>query len=138
MEETKELTLTDDVVEQLALSSANLEVLEKGTKERQIEAGIYNNQLEQIMKIDEFNHKRDLDLQKAELQREIEEAKLKIEESKAKNEKWSLWARVGIAATTGVAEIALGVLYLKANLAYGGMMGKDGQSWFKELKKIRL
>lgn len=73
-----------------------------------------------------------------EMRRAIEVRRLEIEEMRAKTEKNTLWGRVILAGVEVASGIGLGVLYLKANLEYGNLMGKDGQSWFKELRKIKL
>lgn len=117
----------EDVELNLGVTSEYLMKLNPGQEERLNEA-----------KIHEIQHKLNLEMEKLELQRTIEEQKLDIERSKAKTEKATLWARVGLTAVTLTSEIALGVLYLKANMKYGGMLGKDGKKWFDDIKRIKL
>lgn len=152
----EELNLMDDLLGQIATSSAHLEVGEAGSKERSNEANIYNTQLEAVIKFDEQNFRQNLEMQKFELaQKEsdqrlemekalndakikAEEIKANAEEMKAKSEKWSLWARVGVAAAALGADIGMGMLYLKYNAKLGGMTGKDGQKWFDQIRRIKL
>lgn len=72
------------------------------------------------------------------LKREIETLRLSIEEKKARNEIRGLWARVllaGIEVGTGV---GLGLLYLKVNMTYGGLIGKDGKKFWDEIRHIKI
>ena len=73
-----------------------------------------------------------------EQRRQLEELRLKIEEKKAKHEIWGLWAKVALAAIEVASAIGLGLLYLKVNLSYGGLIGKDGKKFWDEIKHIKL
>ena len=72
------------------------------------------------------------------MKRELEEMKLKIEEKKANHEIWGLWAKVALAAIEVASGIGLGLLYLKVNLSYGGLIGKDGKKFWDEIKHIKI
>lgn len=50
------------------------------------------------------------------------------------NERAKLAVAIGSTLLTG----GMGILYLKYNMKYGGMTGKDGESWFKELRHINV
>lgn len=72
------------------------------------------------------------------LRREIEERRLEIEQKKSNAERGTLWAKVGISLAELGLTAGMGLLYLKANMKYGGMVGKDAQKWFNDLKHIKL
>lgn len=110
------IDFTEDVELNLGVTSEYLMGLKPGTEERLNEARIH-----------EIQHKL-----------HMEAEKLEIEKEKAKTEKATLWTKVGLTAATLTAEIGLGILYLKANMKYGGMIGKDGKKWFDDIKRIKL
>lgn len=72
------------------------------------------------------------------MRRSIEEYKLAIEEKKARNEIWGLWAKVALAAVEVASGIGLGLLYLKINLEYGGLVGKDGKRFWDAIRNIKI
>lgn len=130
----EDMTLTEDLLQNIGDTSSRLEAAQAGSKERQVEAAIYREQLNALAAIDEFNHKRELDFERL----EIERSRLEVERQKASNEKFGLWARIGLTAATLGAEAWFGLTYLKANLKFGGMVGKDGKGWFDSIKRIKL
>lgn len=156
MVEGEEKNLTDDILEQIGTTSANLESAEAGKVSRRIESEIYKTQVQMIFDNDAEMFKRDLALQeldikrseseekiaiereRLELERQIQETKLRMDESRAKNEKAALWTKVGLVGVEVTSGIWLGLLYLRANLKYGGFVGKDGKKIFDDIKKVRL
>lgn len=90
--------------------------------------------------IEEMKNKTEMEKFERELymKRELEEMKLRIEEKKAKHEIWGLWAKVGLALIEVASGIGLGLLYLKVNLSYGGLIGKDGKKFWDEIKHIKI
>lgn len=134
----EEITLQEEFASQLATTSANLETAKMGSEERVNEAKIYKEQAELIIKQQDSLLKEERDNAELALKREEMEARLAIEESKAKTEKRTLWAKVGLGAGQAVLYTFLGWLYLKSNLKYGSMVGKDSKEIFNEIKKIRI
>lgn len=127
MASDEKIELIDDIAGNIGEASDALSELSIGSDERLVEAKIYDMQVKTALQAERQN---------AEL--EIEREKLEIERSKVKAEKATLWCKVGIAAAEFGSGVALGLLYLKANLKYGGMMGKDAKKWFDDLKHIKL
>lgn len=72
------------------------------------------------------------------LKRSIEEYKLAVEEKKANHEIRALWAKVILAAVEVASGIGLGLLYLKVNLTYGGLVGKDGKRFWDAIRNIKI
>jgi len=72
------------------------------------------------------------------LRRSIEEYKLAVEEKKANHEIRALWAKVILAAVEVASGIGLGLLYLKVNLTYGGLVGKDGKRFWDAIRNIKI
>lgn len=72
------------------------------------------------------------------MRREIENYKLMIEEKKAKHEIWGLWSKVALAGVEVASGIGLGLLYLKVNLEYGGLVGKDGKRFWDAIRNIKI
>lgn len=72
------------------------------------------------------------------MRRSLEEYKLSIEEKKAKHEIWGLWAKVILAGVEVASGIGLGLLYLKINLEYGGLIGKDGKRFWDAIRQIKI
>ena len=72
------------------------------------------------------------------MRRSIEEYKLSIEEKKANHEIWGLWAKVILAGLEVASGIGLGLLYLKVNLEYGGLVGKDGKRFWDAIRNIKI
>lgn len=165
--DNEQTNLIDDLMSQLGTTSAALEIAASGSKERQIEAAIYDQQVKIVTDYDrevfresleadkfetnkqneqdriaiekaESEHRMLMEEKRLDMEREFKEAQLKVDQSKAKTEKLTLWSKVGLAAIEITSGIGLGVLYLKANMKYGGMMGRDAKEWFKDLKKVKL
>lgn len=72
------------------------------------------------------------------LRRSIEEYKLAVEEKKANHEIRALWAKVILAAVEVASGIGLGLIYLKVNLEYGGLVGKDGKRFWDAIRNIKI
>lgn len=118
------------ITNELSVEEAKLE-LEKDRINREITLKRDIEESRMAQEMEKFE--KDLEMRRA-----IEVRRLEIEEKKAKCERNTLWAKVALAGVEVASGIGLGILYLKANLTYGNMMGKDGQNWFKEIRKIRL
>lgn len=114
------VNVEDDLLRQIADASARMEAAAPGSKERQVEADIYTNLLRELHAQDKSN------------------AQLANEYDKIKTERRTLWARVAVVAGEAAATIGLGWAYLKVNMKYGGMVGKDGQSIWKTIKNIKF
>lgn len=124
-------------------------VLEEYQKTAAIEAENERLGIEKLKLDEEITLKRDIEEAKIaqdmdkfekelEQRRQLEELRLKIEEKKAKHEIWGLWAKVVLAGIEVASAIGLGLLYLKVNLSYGGLIGKDGKKFWDEIKHIKL
>ena len=72
------------------------------------------------------------------MRREFENLKLQIEEKKARQEIWGLWAKVALAGVEVASGVGLGLLYLKVNLEYGGLVGKDGKRFWDAIRNIKI
>ena len=72
------------------------------------------------------------------MRREFESYKLAIEEKKANHEIWGLWAKVALAGIEVASGVGLGLLYLKVNLEYGGLVGKDGKRFWDAIRNIKI
>lgn len=138
-----------DLMNQALESSTALNTTEVGSAERDKESKIYDSLTKNVMAYQETLSKIESDKERLglerykideelRLKREIEEARLQVETSKANTEKATAWAKVGLAVVEVGSSIGLGILYLKANLKYGGMLGRDAKEWFKDLKKFKL
>lgn len=98
---------------------------EEATLKRNIEAERNKLEMEKFTKELEFR-------------RTIEEYRLAVEEKKANNEIKALWAKVILAAIEVGSGIGLGFLYLKVNLEYGGLVGKDGKRFWDAIRNIKI
>ena len=49
-----------------------------------------------------------------------------------------MWCKVALAGVEVGSGIVLGLIYLKANFAYGGLIGKDGKKFWDEIKHIKI
>lgn len=72
----------------------------------------------------------------------IEEERLANQAQKDADEaKWNkIWGGVKVGLTALQVGISgwFGWNYLKANMQFGNMVGKDGKGWFDEIKRIKL
>lgn len=112
-------------IEQQKLDLEREKAAEEVTLKRNIEAERNKTEMEKFNK-------------ELQMKRELEEMKLMIEEKKAKHEIWGLWAKVALALIEVASGIGLGLLYLKVNLSYGGLIGKDGKKFWDEIKHIKI
>ena len=72
------------------------------------------------------------------LKREMELLKIEVEQKKANNEIRGLWAKVALAGVEVASGIGLGLIYLKVNLEYGGLVGKDGKRFWDAIRNIKI
>lgn len=97
---------------------------------------------EVVLKRNIEQERNDLEMAKfekeLEMRRSLEEYKLAIEEKKANHEIWGLWAKVALAAIEVASGVGLGLLYLKVNLEYGGLVGKDGKRFWDAIRNIKI
>lgn len=145
----EKITAREDIMTNISVTSQNLVDSKSGSDERLTEAKIYDMQHKLNLETDKLDLQEIMDNRKLEFEkekfeaemkfkREFEERRIAIEESKANTEKMTLWTRAGIAGLEMISGIGLGILYLKANMKYGGMIGKDGKKWFDDLRRIKL
>ena len=73
-----------------------------------------------------------------ELRKQIEEMKHEDSKRRDKNEIAALWSKVALAGVEIASGIGLGLLYLKVNLSYGGLIGKDGKKFWDEIRRIKI
>lgn len=125
---------------------ASLEVFEKTNNVINNEARL---ELEREKNDKELELRREIELEKIaaedrrhekelELKREFEQIHAKELERKDKNERNALWCKVALAGVEVSSGIVLGLIYLKANFAYGGLIGKDGKRFWDEIKHIKI
>lgn len=142
-------TFQEDLVENIAVSSEALSNQAIGSAGRINEAKIYDTQSRLLMEVNkqdydfmEVDRRFALDKwkveQEIEIKREASKIEMQLTEAKYNNEKATLWAKVAIAGVGLIADIGIGILYLKANMKYGGMMGRDSKKWFDDLRRIKL
>lgn len=82
---------------------------------------------------EERRHEKEL-----ELKREFEQMKFDETKRKDKNELAALWSKLALAGVEVGTGVILGLFYLKANFAYGGLIGKDGKKFWDEIKHIKI
>lgn len=144
-----EKTIYEDLGEQAALTSEGLSSQNFGSTERLNESKIYSEQVKSILDCERLTIERELNESKIELERykterelelkeEYDKAKLAIEEANSKREKRMNIAKLCLTGLELGLTSVFGVLYLKANMEYGGMVGKDGKGWFEQIKHIKL
>lgn len=116
-----------DLVARVEQTCDNLDSLPAGSKERLTEAQIYDTLLKNVIKEEELAN-----------QYEKSTKELKIKEDEAKWNK--IWGgiKVGLTAVQVCVSGWFGWNYLKANMQFGNMVGKDGKGWFDEIKRIKL
>lgn len=73
-----------------------------------------------------------------EFRREFEQTKAEEQKRKDRHEVASWWTKVALAGVEVASGIGLGLLYLKVNLSYGGLIGKDGKRFWDEIKHIKI
>ena len=73
-----------------------------------------------------------------EFKEKIEQMKYEDLKRKDKNEIAALWSKVALAGVEIASGIGLGLLYLKVNLSYGGLIGKDGKRFWDEIRRIKI
>lgn len=135
MEEEK--TVMDDMLEQISLTSETLRTADD-TDVRVKETKNYDTQVRTMMEYEKQTASMTYQYDKLEAESKFEAMRLEIEKKKVDNEIATMWADIalkglGLGLTTWT-----GILYLKANLKYGGMQGKDAMSIFKDLKHFKL
>lgn len=148
-EEREEKDFIELLSENIGTTGTELQELEIGSEERVAEAKIFDMQAK--LALDEYKLSNEVAINEAkialeherldremELKREMELRRIAIEEDKAKTEKRTLWTKVILTGVEIGSGITLGWAYLKYNLIYGGMMGKDAKEWFKEIRRIKL
>lgn len=116
-----------DLVARVEQTCDKLDSLPAGSKERLTEAQIYDTLLKNVIKEEELAN-----------QYEKSTKELKIKEDEAKWNK--IWGgiKVGLTAVQVCVSGWFGWNYLKANMQFGNMVGKDGKGWFDEIKRIKL
>lgn len=116
-----------DLVTRVEQTCDNFNSLPAGSKERLTEAQIYDTLLKNVIKEEELAN-----------QYEKSTKELKIKEDEAKWNK--IWGgiKVGLTAVQVGVSGWFGWNYLKANMQFGNMVGKDGKGWFDEIKRIKL
>ena len=123
--------------------------MKKGDLEaRNAESRIYDMQLKAMLAMDKqaADIEREdarLELERNRIEQELElkrkelEMRTELEKDTAKTQKWASWSKVALAGLEVVLTAGLGLLTLKYNMEFGGLVGRDGQNWFKEIKKIK-
>lgn len=116
-----------DLVTRVEQTCDKFDSLPAGSKERLTEAQIYDTLLKNVIKEEELAN-----------QYEKSTKELKIKEDEAKWNK--IWGgiKVGLTAVQVCVSGWFGWNYLKANMQFGNMVGKDGKGWFDEIKRIKL
>lgn len=116
-----------DLVARVEQTCDKFDSLPAGSKERLTEAQIYDTLLKNVIKEEELAN-----------QYEKSTKELKIKEDEAKWNK--IWGgiKVGLTAVQVCVSGWFGWNYLKANMQFGNMVGKDGKGWFDEIKRIKL
>lgn len=114
----------------------------------------YEVEMEKL-KLEKEKFERELDLKREQFEKELEMKNAQFEKERKQIENFNyiklncetehdkklirnerIKLGVGIASTLLTA--GMGVLCLKYNMKYGGMTGKDGESWFKELRHVNI
>lgn len=144
---TEEKTINDDILDQIAVTSENM--LGGDQELRKAEFKIYESQTNLLSEREKLDAQYAFEQMRNEteryrideemkLRREFESQRIQIEAEKAKTEKHTLWTKVGLAAAEICLTVGLGYKYLKANLTYGGMVGKDAKSVWDNLRHIKI
>lgn len=87
MDEKNEMTLVEDLVEQISASSSMLENLEAGSKERKTESEIYCQTMGILLNNDQNVIKNDFEAQKMEIMRKESEEKMRLERERFEQSK---------------------------------------------------
>lgn len=108
--------------------------LNPGSKEKLTEAQIYDMLNKNLIEAERIANQEAIENRKIDL----EEKRLAIEADEAR------WNKIWGGIKVGLTAVQLGVSgwfgwnYLKANMQFGNMVGKDGKGWFDEIKRIKL
>lgn len=125
--------LRDETLNQIAICAAILETADD-TDARVKETGNLKKLIEALMEQEKQSSSMTYQYDRMESDNKIEEARFEIEKEKAKHDIAVMWADIGIRALAVCLTAGLGWVGLVFNMKNGGMQGKDGLSYIKEIK----
>lgn len=129
--EQEAVTVKDDVLFNIGITSQNLVTTGLGTKERDIESQIYERQQNLLIKYEQ----QEIEKRKVELMERKDQLMAELEAAKIRNMCTTNWCNVGINVLKAAIGGILAFLSLKFNMVYGGMNDRDAKGWIKDLLK---
>lgn len=131
--ETEVRDLREETLNQIAICAAILETADD-TDVRVKETGNLKKLIEALMEQEKQSSSMTYQYDRMESDNKLEEARFEIEKKKAKHDIAVMWADIGIRALAVGLTAGLGWAGLVFNMKNGGMQGKDGLSYVKEIK----